>query len=80
MKGWEEGFVPVLASLGIQSKSFISTSGRSEKKKDAFEMFSASPIFCAWEAAYLDSRHLIPATLNTLIIVLALLLKALLII
>lgn len=72
--------MPVLASLGIQSKSFISTSGRSGKKKDAFEMLPASPIFYAWEAAYLDSQHLIPAPLIALIIVLALLLKALLII
>lgn len=72
--------MPVLASLRIQRKSFICTSGRSGKKKDAFQMFSASPIFYAWEAAYLDSQHLIPALLNTLVIVLALLLKALLII
>ena len=42
--------------------------------------WDVSPIFYAWEAAYLNSQHLIPATLNTLIIVLALQLKALLII
>lgn len=43
-------------------------------------MFSASLIVYAWEAAYLDPQHLIPAPLNTLRIVSALLLKALVII
>lgn len=51
-----------------------------EEKGDALEMFSASPIFSAWEAAYLRSQHLIMTTLNSLIIVLALPLKACLII
>lgn len=74
--------MPVLASRGIRSKSSFSTSGRSgkEKKKDnALEMLSASPIFYAWEAAYRDSQHLIPVTLNTFMIVLDLPPKALLI-
>lgn len=60
MKGLKEGFVPVLASLGIQSKSFISTSGRSGKKKRCFWDAVCQPNFL-W-----------------LIIVLALLFKALL--
>lgn len=42
-------------------------------------MLSASPIFYAWEAAYRDSQHLIPVTLNTFMIVLDLPPKALLI-
>lgn len=61
-------------------KALSPPQGDQRRKKDAFEMFSASPIFYAWEAAYLDSQHLIPAMLNTLIIVLALLLKAFIII
>lgn len=81
IKGSEEGFVPVLASLGIQKKTF-STTERSAKKKGCF----CACVFClpsfpvpAWEAACWHSQHLTPATTDTIWIVLALLSKALLI-
>lgn len=71
MKGWEEGFVLVLASLSIQSKSFIFTSGRSEERKDAFETVLCQPNFLCLGGSLpkFSEFNSAPAKLNTLIIV-----------
>lgn len=64
--------MPVLASLGIQAKKRSPPQRDQGKKMLLCMCVLPAPFFCAWEAAYRHPQHLTPATMDAIIIVLAL--------